>query len=237
MSSRSSESLPNPISIDISRAFASLADPLIATRDTRHGAYDPHDATASSPTSPVDDSPPRSSTAGVGLPRDRGEPGGVPLILRLRRAAWLAGAGERAVPTTSAGHVRGRASRGTSTDVTGAMPSRAARSPASLAARPRRRATRGFFFAAMRQGFSTADAPAVRLGARREPRAQPRRARRRRTCGRARAPPATATARWSGRRRTDARQTANPNARGREAHSVVDRDAFAFLRPPARTRR
>lgn len=95
----------------------------------------------------------------------------------------------------------------------------------------------GFFSLAMRQGFSTADAPAVRLGARREPRAQPRRARRRRTCGRARAPPATATARWSGRRRTDARQTANPNARGREAHSVVDRDAFAFLRPPARTRR
>ena len=126
---------------------------------------------------------------------------------------WLAGAGERAVPTARAGHVRGRASRGISTDVTGAMPSRAARSPASGAARPRRRATRGFFSLAMRQGFSTADAPAVRLGARREPRAQPRRARRRRTRGRARAPPATATARWSGRRQTDARQTANRNAR------------------------
>jgi len=66
---------------------------------------------------------------------------------------WLAGAGERAVPTTSAGHVRGRASRGTSTDVTGAMPSRAARSPASRAARPRRRATRGFFFARDAAGF------------------------------------------------------------------------------------
>lgn len=126
---------------------------------------------------------------------------------------WLAGAGERAVPTARAGHVRGRASRGISTDVTGAMPSRAARSPASGAARPRRRATRGFFSLAMRQGFSTADAPAVRLGARHEPRAQPRRDRRRRTRGRARAPPATATARWSGRRQTDARQTANRNAR------------------------
>ena len=84
-------STPNPISIDTSRALASSGDPLIATRDTRHGACDPHDAISFAPTSLVVDSPPRSPTAGDGLARDRGGQGLVPFILRLRRAARARG--------------------------------------------------------------------------------------------------------------------------------------------------
>jgi hypothetical protein len=82
---------PNPISIDTSRAFASAGDPLTATRDTRHGAYDPNDAISSAFTSFAEDSQPRSPTTGVGLARVRGGPGGVPFILRLRCAALARG--------------------------------------------------------------------------------------------------------------------------------------------------
>jgi len=128
----------------------------------------------------------------------------------------LAGAGDRAVPTAHAGHVRGRAAGGAFTDVTGSTPSRAARSPASRAARPRRRATRGFLSLAMRQGFSTADAPARELRrATRAARWTAVRARRRRTRCCARAPPVTAAARSFAPRvvgRT-ARHTANRNSR------------------------
>ena len=151
---------------------------------------------------------------------------------------WLAGAGERAVPTTSAGHVRGRASRCTSTDVTGAMPSRAARSPASGAARPRRRATRGFFFARDAAGFFNSRRAGSCASARDASRARKR-------GGLAAAGHAAALARLQ-RPRPRGGRVVGGRTLGRRrirtladahAHSVVDRDAFAFLRPPARTRR
>jgi hypothetical protein len=163
---------PNPISIDISRAFASPADPLIATRDTRHGAYDPHDATASSPTSPVDGSPPRSSTAGV----------------------W-----SRASATSR--HARVFFAR----DAAGFFNSRRA------GCAPRR-ATR-----AARATAAGSPPPDTR------PRSRASRHRDRAVVGSS----------------ADGRSADGESERSKsaQAHSVVDRDAFAFLRPPVRTRR
>ena len=238
MSSRSSESLPNPISIDISRAFASLADPLIATRDTRHGAYDPHDATASSPTSPVDDSPPRSSTAGVGLPRDRGEPGGVPLILRLRRAAMARGRRRtrgtddqrRSRPRTRLPrHIHGRHRRD-------AVARRAVAGVSSRASATSRHAR--VFFRRDAAGFFNSRRAGSCASARDASRARKR-------GGLAAAGHAAALARLQ-RPRPRGGRVVGGRTLGRRrirtladahAHSVVDRDAFAFLRPPARTRR
>lgn len=229
---------PNPISIDISRAFASPADPLIATRDTRHGAYDPHDATASSPTSPVDGSPPRSSTAGVGLPRDRGEPGGVPLILRLRRAAMARGrrrtrgtdGPRRSRPRTRLPrHIHGRHRRD-------AVARRAVAGVWSRASATSRHAR--VFFARDAAGFFNSR----RAGC------APRRATRAARATAAGSPPPDTRPRSRASRHRD-RAVVGSSADGRsadgesersksaQAHSVVDRDAFAFLRPPARTRR
>ena len=169
-----SHAFPNPISIDISRAFASAGDPLTATRDTRHGAYDPHDAISSASTSFAENSQPRSPTTGVGLARVRGGPGGVPFILRLRCAAFARGrwrprrtdGPRRSRPLTRR---RRRILRRHRRDTVARRALGGVSSRASATSRHAR-----VFSLAMRQGFSPADAPAREPRARRELRARPR---------------------------------------------------------------
>ena len=237
-------STPNPISIDTSRALASSGDPLIATRDTRHGACDPHDAISFAPTSLVVDSPPRSPTAGDGLARDRGGQGLVPFILRLRRAARARG---RRRPRRTDGPRRSRPRTRRWRRIHGRhrLDAFARREVASVSSRASAtsRHARVFFRSRCGRVFQQPTRRLVSFGARREPRGGPQ-------CALAAAGRAAARARLPSPRQRGPSRRASSDGRlgtrqigtrarafGARRGSVLDRVFFTAHSFAPRTRR